>query len=227
MSLDRILCLANSYKHDNRCVAGIHLATKKWVRLVGQEVPGCLTMKEACFPDGKEVTILDVFEAELGQECGSNFHPEDVFVAKKPWQPVRRFDSPRDAQFLKAFVNTEPVVLDGYCDRVYARRFDKARARRSLGLVQPDDLWWWIRIERGKRKNRALFRLGHVGHVRYDLPVTDPAMLNALIHLPVGIHSNSLLFGDKPMNTLLTVSLSEPFDGFLYKLVAGVVNLPA
>ena len=33
MSFDRILCLANSYKHDHRCVAGISLVTKKWIRL--------------------------------------------------------------------------------------------------------------------------------------------------------------------------------------------------
>ena len=36
MGLDRIVCLANSYKHDHRCVAGISLVTKKWVRLVGR-----------------------------------------------------------------------------------------------------------------------------------------------------------------------------------------------
>ena len=38
---------------------------------------------------------------------------------------------------------------------------------------------------------------------------------------------HALLSGCKPLKTFLTVSLSEPFEGFHYKLVAGVVYLPA
>ena len=39
MSVDRIVCLANSYKHNHRCVAGISLVTKKWIRLAGERSP--------------------------------------------------------------------------------------------------------------------------------------------------------------------------------------------
>jgi len=226
MGIERIVCLANSYKHDHRCVAGISLVTKQWVRLVGRQVPGCLTVKEVCYPDGRETALLDVFEAELGEDCGSNSHPEDVFVTGKPWQPIRRFDSPSDAQFLTGHVNQEPVVLRGYCDRVPASRFEKTPARCSLGLVHPADLWWWIREESGKRKNRAVFRLGQVGRIRYDLAVTDPKWLDLLNLLPAGIHPHALLAGRQPTKTFLTISLSERFDGFHYKLVAGVVCLP-
>jgi hypothetical protein len=157
MGLDRIVCLANSYKHENRCVAGISLVTKKWVRLVGRKIPGCLTLRETCYPDGREAELLDVIEVEVGEKCGSNCHPEDVYVTEKPWQPIRRFDEPRDAQFLAAFVNKEPIVLQGYCDRVLAHRFEETPAQCSLALVDPDDLWWWIREENGKRRNRAVF----------------------------------------------------------------------
>jgi hypothetical protein len=226
MGLDRIVCLANSYKHDHRCVAGISLVTKKWVRLVGRQVPGCLTLRETCYPDGREAALLDVFEAELGDKCGSNCHPEDVYVTEKPWQPIRRFDEHRDAQFLAAFVNKEPIVLHGYCDRVSGRRFEQTAAACSLGLVSPDDLWWWIREENGKRKNRAVFRLGQAGRVRYDLAVTDPKWLDQLNLLPAGIHPHALLSGGRPPKTLLTVSLSEPFEGFHYKLAAAVLCLP-
>jgi hypothetical protein len=227
MGLDRILCLANSYKHDHRCVAGISLATKMWVRLVGRHVPGCLTLKEVSYPGGKEAALLDVFEAELGERCGSNCHPEDVFVTEKPWRHVRRFGEPSDAQFLAGCVNREPVVLQGYCDRISASQLEKVPAKCSLGLVDPEDLWWWIRDDAGKRRNRAVFWLGRAGRVRYDLAVTDPKWLDILNLLPAGIYPHSLLHGGKPPKTLLTVSLSEPFEGFHYKLVAGVVSLPA
>jgi hypothetical protein len=227
MSFDRIICLANSYKHDHRCVAGISLVTKRWVRLIGRQVPGCLTVKETCYPDGNQAVLLDVFEVELGETCGSNSHPEDVFITGEPWRTVRRFDRPNDARFLAAYLNKGPAVLQGCGDRVYVRKINGAPVDRSLEIIHPDDLWWWIREEKGKRKNRALFRLGHVSRTRYDLAVTDPALLDQLNLLPAGIYPHTFFAKDKPSKTFLTVSLSEQFEGFHYKLVAAVVNLPA
>ena len=227
MGIERIVCLANSYKHDHRCVAGISLVTKKWVRLVGRQVPGCLTVKETCYANGKPAALLDVFEAELGENCGSNCHPEDVFVTGEVWRLVRRFDNPRDARFLADYVNKGPAILQGYGDRVYTRKIDSVPVDNSLEFIHPEDLWWWIRDESGKRKNRAIFRAGHVSRVRYDLAVTDPAWLDQLKLLPAGIYPHAFFFKDKPAKTFLTVSLSEPFEGFHYKLVAGVINLPS
>ena len=226
MGLDRIVCLANSYKHEHRCVAGISLLTKKWIRLVGKKVPGCLTVRETSYADGKPAALLDVFEVELGEACGSNCHPEDVYVTEKRWQLLRRFDKPSDNQFLIEFVSKEPIVLEGYCDRVHVSRFKDRSAGCSLGLIRPEDLWWWIRDGKGKRRNRAVFRLGELGRIRYDLAVTDPVWLNQLNLLPAGIYPHALLSGDNHTTPLLTVSLSEPFESFHYKLVASVVCLP-
>ena len=225
MSFDRILCLANSYKHGNRCVAGISLATKQWVRVVGKTVPGCLTLKEASYADGKEAALLDVFEVELGERCGTNCHPEDVYVTGKTWRPVRSSVEHRDARFLAAFLSNRPVVLQGYGDRVTAHRVEETPMARSLELIDPEDLWWWIREENGKRKNRAIFRVSHISRIRYDLAVTDPVWMEKLRPLPLGIYPHAHFFGSNPPKTFLTVSLSEPFEGFHYKLVAGVINL--
>ncbi|MGA2207711.1 MAG: hypothetical protein ABSG10_13370 [Terracidiphilus sp.] len=227
MSFDRIVCLANSYKHNHRCVAGISLVTKQWIRLVGKRVPGCLTRQQTCYSDGTEAAILDVFEAELGERCGSNCHPEDVLSVERPWRPVRRFDEPRDASFLTGYLNKGPSVLQGYGDRVYARKFEAAPADKSLELIHPENLSWWIREEAGKRKNRAIFRAGSVIRTCYDLAVTDPNWLDRLRPLPAGIYPHSYFFKETLPMTFLTVSLSEPFERFHYKLVAGVVNLPA
>jgi hypothetical protein len=62
-----------------------------------------------------------------------------------------------------------------------------------------------------------------VSRARYDLAVTDPAWLDRLRHLAAGIYPHSFFFKEKLSKTLLTVSLSEPFEKFHYKLVAGVV----
>jgi hypothetical protein len=95
----------------------------------------------------------------------------------------------------------------------------------ELLICEADDLWWWIRDEAGKRRNRALFRLGHPNRIRYDLAVTDPAWLRQLNLLSPGIYPNALLTGSTTRKTLLTASLSEPFEGFHYKLIAGVIPL--
>ena len=227
MRLDRIVCLANSYKHDNRCVAGISLVTRKWVRLIGRKVPCCLTRSEARYENGKDVCLLDVFEVEIDADCGSNHHPEDVLIAGTPWRWVRRFDEPSDVELLRSIVTKEPTVLQGYCDRIDTHRFASAAARVSLSLLGPEDLWWWIREESGKRRYRANFRLGHEGRIRYDLPVTDPAWLDQLNLMPTGIHPHSILCGNQATQTFLTASLSEAYEGFHYKLIAGVINLRA
>ena len=124
-------------------------------------------------------------------------------------------------------IDAEPMVLQGYGDRIDTQTLENTAARVSLALVEPEDLWWWIREELGKRRNRANFRLGKEGRIRYDLPVTDPAWLDQLNLLPAGIHPHGLLCGRRDTRTLLTASLSEPYDGFHYKLIAGVINLAA
>ena len=138
----------------------------------------------------------------LDEPCGSNCHPEDVFVTEKPWRPVRRFDEPRDTKFLTAYVNKGPAVLQGYGDRVYARKIEGAPVDKSLELIHPDDLWWWIREENGKRKNRALFRAGHVSRTRYDLAVTDPVWLEELHLLSPRNLSAHILFSGQASQDL-------------------------
>ena len=59
------------------------------------------------------------------------------------------------------------------------------------------------------------------------LPSQIQKWLEQLRSRPAGIYAHESFFTGKPPDTLLTVSLSEPFENFHYKLVAGVVNLPA
>ena len=223
--VDRILCLANSYKHDHRCMAGISTISGRWVRLVGRTVPGCLTIKEASYADGHEVRLLDVFEAELEESCATKSHPEDVYLNSKFLQFVERYDEPRHSAKLMFKASKEQTVLQGASDRVYGKKLESYPVTRSIELIRPDDLWWWIRDEAGKRRNRALFRIGHPNRIRYDLAVTDPAWLHQLNLLSPGIYPNACLMGGSACKTLLTASLSEPFEGFHYKLIAGVIPL--
>jgi hypothetical protein len=104
-------------------------------------------------------------------------------------------------------------------------QFRRQAARESLVLVQPRDVCWYREPDGESSRNptRVRFQLLHTG---YDLPLTDPARRRLLAMQPPGSHSAEDLYIPQDRKLLLTISLSEPFSGFCYKLVAGVVVLP-
>jgi len=154
MGLDRIVLPRNSYKHDHRCVAGSALWTKQWVRLVGQTVPGCLTLRETCYPDGREVALLDVFEAASARNAGSNCHPEDVYVTGNRGSRSAASTGLAMWRFLAAYVNKGPSVLQGYGDRSWPQ--DRWNASGEVPRTYTSGKPVVVDTEEnGKRKNRA------------------------------------------------------------------------
>jgi hypothetical protein len=220
-----LVCLANSYKHGGRCVAGVCVETGHWYRLRGHADDGSLAPAEYALADGAgDVRLMDVIEVELHYALPSDCHPEDWVIAASAWRLKQRPCSAEVWQKVAASHGGGGTILSGYRDRIAARELESKPLRHSLMLMCPDALHWWIREERGQRKCRALF---HRGHVTYDLPVTDPHWLDLLRHLPMGIHAHSLLAADAK-ETWLAVSLSEAFcpsgrEAWHFKLVAAVI----
>ncbi|MGA2882882.1 MAG: hypothetical protein ABSG13_28365 [Bryobacteraceae bacterium] len=64
----------------------------------------------------------------------------------------------------------------------------------------------------------------------YNLPITDPAwtslILRKLSRLEGAAHPQEAIGISAASRVLLTVSLSEAFNGYCYKLVAGIVVIP-
>jgi hypothetical protein len=98
-----------------------------------------------------------------------------------------------------------------------------------LDLFDPEDLWWWIREEERQAQDIAPSSVSAQSQPhplrsgRYRSHLAGKTPLYAFGNLPA---RPTFLVAISP-KTFLTISLSEPFDGFLYKLVAGVVCLPA
>jgi hypothetical protein len=66
------------------------------------------------------------------------------------------------------------------------------------------------------------------GKMPYSLVVTDPTWEAQCFHLGVGTHQKVVPDSGRAAIVMLTVSLAAvPFHGFHYKLVAGVIQLPA
>ena len=85
-----ILCLANSYKHGGRCVAGVCGDDGVWIRLRGAAVDGSLDASESVLDDGSEPRLLDVIEVELHYALPSDAHPEDWQIAPVRWRLLQR-----------------------------------------------------------------------------------------------------------------------------------------
>jgi hypothetical protein len=66
-----------------------------------------------------------------------------------------------------------------------------------------------------------------VGPCTYDLPLTDPVYAERLRRLPEGEHPGAAIGIAAGSTVLLTISLTAPYRGFCYKLVANVVTVPA
>jgi hypothetical protein len=220
-----IVCLANSYKHGGRCVAGICLDDGKWIRLRSRDGDGSLAPHEYALNDGHgELRLLDVFEVDLHYAIPSDCHPEDWVTSPQFWRLIERPCSDKTWKKVAERVERRGPLLGGYSDRVWASYFKNKPAEASLALVCPTDVWWWAREERGKIKYRALFKLNNI---TYDLAVTDPRWLEQMRLLPAGIYPHRLL-APETAETWLAVSLSEAFSpggggAAHFRIVAGVI----
>ena len=86
----------------------------------------------------------------------------------------------------------------------------------SLLLVKPDNLG--IVVDEGQhllKKIRSKFR---VNGVRYLLPVTDTLIEENYFTKDLGEYTI------KEKHVYLVVSLGEPYEGYCYKLVAGIIG---
>jgi hypothetical protein len=117
---------------------------------------------------------------------------------------------------LQKYTVRSPSLLGNEHDRVAFTHFEDHPAQASLALIHLENITWHdTRSYRGNRQIRAQFTLRNA---HYDLGVTDPAWDMKLAHLSVGE-------SEAGHNVMLTVSLSEPFNGYCFKLVATVLPL--
>lgn len=218
-----IICLANSYKHGRRCIAGIGIDDGQWIRPLGSAEDGGLEPSEYVLDDGTEPRLLDVIQIELHFALPTDWHPEDWHIAPVRWRLLERPAKAKCWEVAVTAAEKANPILRGYRDRIAATEIEEKPLKSSLALVCPSQIHWWIREERGRRKYRALFQRNYV---TYDFAVTDPHWLEQLDLLPAGIYAHAS-FDRKPEDTRLTISLSEAFRGWHYKLVAGVLVAPS
>jgi len=210
------VCLANSKKYNERCIAGIEIeinkdggysvvsenGSPKWIRPVSAGEHG-----EVASSLIENIKLLDIIQIEMTQRCPSGYQSENALFDEKS---LRKIGS----------IPAKEEILDGLVDRkhnlVFGNRGKAVHADKiseidySLMLVKPEEFKVASDNNRSGRL-RALFRYNSVA---YDFPITDVVFLK---EYPSKAEESLL-------QAYLAISLGVLYtDGFYYKLCAGLV----
>lgn len=215
-----MLCLANSYKHHARCVAGLDWqgnAAGGWIRPVSGAGEDS-SIPQPRYGDGLPVLPGHVVGVPLLNEFPWQHQCENRLVRPTlPWRKLGRLawkdlaDLADDADL--------PLWASGgsvHNDRVLPGAVSSAEG--SLRFIRVDRAYLFAtRQPGGHDKVKVKIEFGFAGNW-YRLSVTDPIVLGAfgrggLVRADVG-------------ETLICASLTLPFGDYCYKLAASVMVRP-
>ena len=208
----RFVCLANSLKEGGRCVAGIeldanhhpvfHNGLPKWVRPVCPTDHGEIPIQHAIAFD-----LLDILEMNVTGSKAAGYQSENVSF-DPPFVKVGTFKM-NGLAFLSDKRNT---LFGNYGKAISVESISELD--HSLALLHTRQLHTEFRSTEGRR-NKPQLRAGFEHHgTYYDLPITDPIFRERLLDNPHELDDREDIY--------LCVSIGIPWEGWHYKLVAGV-----
>lgn len=214
------VCLANSRKYSGRCIAGKLWDGRRlgpWVRPVRPGPTGELALEDLALEGGCVPQILDMVRVPVTKPCGSAHQPENMLLGDGPLLRLGAYPSDRIEKLCDPVETLWTVgnsSFGGENDRMTLDQTAQADAR-SLLFIEPENLAFRVaRNSRGLKKVWAEFIFYGIS---YRLSVTDPVVEESHLDKTPGVY-------DVPGRAFLTVSLSEPFEGHIYKLAAAVVR---
>jgi len=236
MEFKRMIVLANSIKKGERCVAGREVSTERnaavggWIRPISDESEGELKPRHMRVDDGSPLAVLDIVDVPLSEYVEDVVHPEDWVVdAGQKW---KRRNQLHRQQLLALEEQPEDLWLESasHTDRVTGAFLSKRSSHQSLYLIRPSNLCIELSYEynpfknRNQKKTRA--RFGYRGQ-EYQMNLTDPVFTHqhCTTYPALGAQA-SIVRPPCRDNCLLCVSLTPEFNGFHYKVVATILELP-
>lgn len=223
----KLLCLANSDKHRNRCVAGLDLDTGDWIRPVSDSDDGSLSPQQYLTRKRYDPDPLDTIEFTLSEPDPEPHQPENWLISSDTPEFQKDEIADREAQILLDNLHSEEHLFGDKSNEIEYSNIKQAPVKSSLELIRPESPQFRIRERDGQP--RTVFQLQGV---TYDLPVTDPLWKQKiksddilsdmeLEYEPVSAYTHG---NTRP---LFTVSLGSPHNETCYKLVAAVIPVPS
>ncbi|MFG2170004.1 hypothetical protein ACGFMO_01255 [Streptomyces niveus] len=215
------VCLANSRKLSGRCVAGmVDDDSGEWVRPVSARRNGEVSAYERQYRDGTDPNVLDIVSVPLLRPQSHSFQSENWLLdpdyywertGRVGWRGLLSLEERPGALWING-----ASTYHGSNDHISTE--EAVTLSDSLKLIRVADLKLHVHAPRamfGDPKRVLRARFSYEGR-EYILRVTDPEYRRENLAKPDGIYELGESF--------LTVSLSEPFEGYVYKLVAAIIE---
>lgn len=226
METKRIICLANSRKRGEHCVAGIEVLEGgylgNWIRPVGTGWEHALRTVEQSYADDTSPQVLDLLDVHLLEH-----RPEGCQIENWSVDDTRRWVKRGEVNRLDLVGAMQPPATlfangsstsAGLHDQILTATADNVPG--SLLLVHVPQVEVHVFNHYGRTKCQARF---DYNGIRYWIGITDPV-----------IEAEFLPGGPKVRNLgtcLLTVSLSAPLVkdvdnvSYRFKLIAAIIRL--
>lgn len=212
-----IVILANSRKPRGRCIAGKSIAANSmdWIRPVSPRRDGELSASERQYERNQEPKLLDIVHIRLAHKGFHTFQQENHIIYEDfKWRKINVL-SYEMALSLQDRVDgdlwsNEISSANGVRDRIHVSKVGSFST--SLLLIKVTDLVTRAQHEASRLKIRGTFTFNHK---LYRLSVTDPSFEAQTLRGK----NQSLEIGE----ALICLSLGEPYNGYVYKLIAGVI----
>lgn len=215
-----IVCLANSRKYSGFCFAGKEIGPNgfgSWVRPVSAREKGELSDLETSLDNGKVPELLDIVTLKLKDHHPHSYQSENYVISREKWQWKKKLDS----SLVPELCDDVPQLwINGYssflgCNDRIPHELATMEISSSLVFVKAEKLIVEV-VEgkvKGSKKCRADF---YYRENKYNLVITDPRIEG---------WCSTRKFGRYPCwkTPYITVSIGEPFEGYCYKLVAGII----
>lgn len=217
----RIICLANSYKHGGRCIAGRGYqdgVVGSWLRPVSMRDGRELSPAECRYGLLRgEVAVGDITEVNLARPVPQGHQLENHEIAGtggwRKWGCASwtLLYASQDADCADFWVDCGSSSR-GVADRIPVAMASALGASLQLIYVRRMELLVQTGFN-GGQEIRACFT--HRG-AEYNLKVTDPVVCEQMRSAKPGKYPEGI--------ALLCISVSEPFQGYVYRLVATVIT---
>lgn len=223
-NVKRIVCLANSYKHSGRCIAGKEYKDREagsWVRPVSAREGEEVNEHERQYENGKDPCLLDIVDVPVITAKPKTYQSENWLLNPNPYWVKRGRISWAD---LAIFVDA-PETLWRNGNKTYHGSHDYVPADEadtlacSLYLIRVDRMEISVFLPGeafGDTRRKVQGNFKYRG-VEYGLSITDPAAKRRFLEQGLGEYSLGECY--------LTISLGERHtDNRCYKLVAAIME---
>lgn len=217
----QFICLANSKKYNERCIAGVSVTKKEkggyvlkqnahkpvWIRPVTLQNHGQVPSELV-----RHIKVLDVVEIEVEKEVPNGYQSENVLFKRKSLKVVGKISAAK-ANLDLLVDNSQSNIFGNWGKAVHKDKIGEVSY--SLTMIKVQDPEVYLRTEYGEQHRLKFNFKGNM----YDLPITDVKFLEYIHSLKKDTDLSQILKGD----VFLTISLGVEHEEFHYKLIAGII----